>query len=299
MKRVSFSIIIPLYNKEATIRSTLESLTHLDYDDYEVVVIDDGSTDESAKIVQSFIDTHVKLFLKPNGGVSSARNYGVQKATNTWIIFLDADDFLLSTALTEFKNLIIKYPHDSVFAGNYYTSKADKLTLHAVGCFVSEYPQKDTWHENIYLRPGAFCCSKTAFVVSGGYDERMSYNEDFEYAIRLCSRYRIVYTGEPIMRYIVEESTASLKVHKLEKDFCYYFAEYNMSDKYVKEMCYRRIIKEIGRRKQAGDNDGAKILLSICAEKFGSYYRYTSFLFTISVFFKYRIGLIRNILKRK
>lgn len=76
---VLFSIVIPLYNKEKYIRKTLESTLSQTYTIFEVIVIDDGSTDDSATIVKSIYDMRIKYFHKENGGVSSARNYGIKK----------------------------------------------------------------------------------------------------------------------------------------------------------------------------------------------------------------------------
>ena len=97
MKTVS--VIIPLYNKEKAIKQTLESV--LNQGDFvsEIIVVDDGSTDSSASIVRAFDNPKVKYFYKTNGGVSSARNYGLKKANSVWIFFMDADDLLLNGAM--------------------------------------------------------------------------------------------------------------------------------------------------------------------------------------------------------
>ena len=90
--RILFSIIIPLYNKEKTVKRTLQSILTQSYRDFEVVVVDDGSKDKSYEVVKSIADNRVKLFSKTNGGVSSARNFGLQKAQGKWTMFFDADD---------------------------------------------------------------------------------------------------------------------------------------------------------------------------------------------------------------
>ena len=96
---IEFSVIIPLYNKETTILKTLDSVLAQTYPHFEVVVVDDGSTDRSAELVTSLADSRIRYFKKENGGPSSARNLGVEKAEKEWLLFLDADDLLLGNAL--------------------------------------------------------------------------------------------------------------------------------------------------------------------------------------------------------
>ena len=96
------SVIIPLYNKEPIIERSLQSVLSQDYDDFEVVVVNDGSTDRSADIVRSINDPRIRLIEQENGGPSKARNTGTKNARGEWILFLDADDELLPGALNYF-----------------------------------------------------------------------------------------------------------------------------------------------------------------------------------------------------
>ena len=90
------SVIIPLYNKEQIIEKCIQSVLTQDYNDFEVVVVNDGSTDRSAEIVKRIDDSRVRLIEQENGGPSKARNTGVKNAKGEWIVFLDADDEFLS-----------------------------------------------------------------------------------------------------------------------------------------------------------------------------------------------------------
>ena len=123
------SVIIPLYNKENAIKQTLESV--LNQGDFvsEIIVVDDGSTDSSASIVMEFDDSKIKYFYKANGGVSSARNYGLKKANSSWIFFMDADDLLLSGAIESLVNFSEKYPEATVCAANHYNVKGGEKNL--------------------------------------------------------------------------------------------------------------------------------------------------------------------------
>ena len=100
------SVVIPLYNKEPIIEKSIRSVLSQDYDDFEVVVVNDGSTDRSAEIVKNIDDSRVCLIEQENGGPSKARNTGVRNAKGEWIVFLDADDEFLPGALNYFSALI-------------------------------------------------------------------------------------------------------------------------------------------------------------------------------------------------
>ncbi len=91
-----FSIIIPAYNSEETIQRAVYSIVHQNFHNYELIVVDDGSTDQTFAICTKMSTEfpEIKLFSKPNGGVSSARNYGLDKSSGEYIIFLDADDVM-------------------------------------------------------------------------------------------------------------------------------------------------------------------------------------------------------------
>lgn len=87
-----FSIIIPLYNKADYIAETLKSVLNQTYCDYEVIVVNDSSTDNSLEVASSFQDERIHIYTKENEGVSAARNYGIMHAKYDYIAFLDADD---------------------------------------------------------------------------------------------------------------------------------------------------------------------------------------------------------------
>lgn len=91
---ISLSVVVPVYNAEQTLNACLQSILQTERADMEVLLIDDGSTDGSAAICDEFAekDSRVRCFHKPNGGVSSARNLGIENAQGTWIAFVDADD---------------------------------------------------------------------------------------------------------------------------------------------------------------------------------------------------------------
>ena len=120
--KTSFSIVIPLYNKEKYICKSIDSVLEQNYDEFEIVVVDDGSKDKSYQLVASRYESNrrVRLIQQKNAGPAAARNTGVNYSRMEWILFLDADDILLPNALHQFAKLIMKNPSISYFICNYY-----------------------------------------------------------------------------------------------------------------------------------------------------------------------------------
>ena len=125
---MKISIIVPVYNVEAYLKECIDSLLNQEYDDYEIIIIDDGSTDQSNSICKKYVNnnSNIKLFVKENSGLSDARNYGIERAKGDYIIFVDSDDYIEKNILSEIAKklkgnseilitrLIEKYENDNI-----------------------------------------------------------------------------------------------------------------------------------------------------------------------------------------
>lgn len=102
------SIIIPVYNAEGKLHRCLDSILTQSYQNYECIIVDDGSTDDSAAIIDEYVNenSRFKVFHKKNGGVSSARNYGLNIAKGEWIVFVDSDDYLLPDHISSMMDVV-------------------------------------------------------------------------------------------------------------------------------------------------------------------------------------------------
>lgn len=114
-----FSVIIPLYNKAITIERAIASVLAQTERAFELIVVDDGSTDRGAEIVRSIPDPRIRLIQQANGGVSKARNTGIESAQYDYVTFLDADDEYLPDCLETYRELIVKYPFAGCWAAGY------------------------------------------------------------------------------------------------------------------------------------------------------------------------------------
>ena len=119
MNKPQFSVVIPLYNKEQHIIRTLNSIAKQSYAANEIIVVDDGSTDNGPQLVSECNIENVTLVQQKNGGVSSARNTGISLAKHEFIAFIDADDQWLPLYLEEIANLVAKFPQAGVYATHY------------------------------------------------------------------------------------------------------------------------------------------------------------------------------------
>ena len=124
-----FSIIVPVYNVEEYIDDCLKSIKNQSFKDYEVIVVNDGTKDNSIKLIkENFTDDRIKIFNKKNGGAASAKNYGIKKAKGEFIFFVDADDFI-EECLLEMYNKALKEKSDLVIC-DYYKYFEDKTKDH-------------------------------------------------------------------------------------------------------------------------------------------------------------------------
>ncbi|HHP6435664.1 TPA: glycosyltransferase family 2 protein [Acinetobacter baumannii] len=139
------SIIIPAYNASKTICKTLESLSKQNRSDFEVLIIDDGSTDDTYEICRDYINQkeNFKLIKQKNKGVSSARNLGLRSASGDYIVFIDADNFLSNTAINEIYNHLYKNDSDIIFFDYYVKIENEEKYIKSLNSLQKDAILKD------------------------------------------------------------------------------------------------------------------------------------------------------------
>lgn len=252
------SIIIPLYNKEKCIKKTIKSVLNQTYRDFQILIVDDGSTDKSKEIVNSIHDERICYVYKENGGVSSARNLGVRMVKSDWLLFLDADDFLLPNALDSAVGTINSYPNAEIIVGGFLVNEnGSKKTFSNTLDGILKNPIRDMFYRKIYSRPGNTFIKNTVYTKMVLFDERFSYNEDWIFGLNLLYKYKVAATTEIFMCYDKTNSTLSAKIPNLADDMIYFIDEFKYPNIYIEAMIYDQYIGAIKMRKGLCDQFSA------------------------------------------
>lgn len=198
----SVSVIIPAYNAEKFIAETLTSVLAQTLPDVEVIVVDDGSRDGTADVVQRF--PSVRYVRKPNGGVSAARNMGVSLAQSAYIAFLDADDIWHPDKLRQQLQALSSHP-DSVLSCTRITNRETDRAA-----FDTRTPPQDAPHRlypdlsvsflEPYLATSTVMVRKSAFDATGGFDTSLRIAEDVDFYLRVLAKApHVVYMSETLV----------------------------------------------------------------------------------------------------
>ena len=231
------SVIVPVYNVEKYLPRCIESILAQTFTDFELLLIDDGSIDNSGKICDEFAmkDSRIKVFHKKNGGVSSARNVGLDNAKGDWITFSDSDDELFNNALKTYADIIQKYPNvDIICCGHSIYNRSgstknricDKLLL-------IEDKEQILLECEIGSSYGFLWnkCFRTTIVKMCRFDENLSWCEDhiFTYEVVRFSRC-VCFSPSIVYKYYYNDTESKGKGHGLSNKLL----DYNMILKVAK-----------------------------------------------------------------
>jgi glycosyltransferase involved in cell wall biosynthesis len=172
-----FAVVVPTFNRAATLARAVESVLAQSCDDFELVVVDDGSTDGTRNVLEQFGD-RVRVVTQQNAGVSAARNTGVSATASPWLVFLDSDDELVPEALSRY--LEVADEAQLVVAGTLRVSPDGSKREAVVPDSALILRKRFT-----PLLAGAFAIRRDVFNRVGGYDDALAYAENTELAWRL------------------------------------------------------------------------------------------------------------------
>lgn len=196
------SVVIPLYNKGKSITNTITKVLEQTYHDFEIIVVDDGSTDNGPEEVLKLPDKRIRLIHQENAGVSAARNHGIKEAKYNLIAFLDADDEWMPEYLQTQYMLSLKYPDCSVFACNYQfmdsTGKVTNTRINKVRFSEIDGIMENYFEVASYSHPplwtSAVVVRKMAIESIGGFPVGVKSGEDLLTWARLASNFQIAYS---------------------------------------------------------------------------------------------------------
>lgn len=200
-----FSIVIPLYNKETFVAKTLQSVLNQTFSDFEVIIVNDGSTDNSEAAVLQFDDPRIRYYLRENKGVSAARNLGITLSNANYIAFLDADDFWYPDFLQTMHRNIGRFSEHKVFttAIEIETKRnvipAEYSIQRTAYCEVVNFFKASTKETVIWTSAAVF--QKSVFEKSGVFDPKFRSGEDIDLWIRIGLDFPIVFNWKILARY--------------------------------------------------------------------------------------------------
>lgn len=216
------SIIVPLYNSSAYIGRCIDSVIKQTYTNWELIIVNDGSTDNSEEIVRQYVtDTRIKLYSRSNSGVSSSRNFGVAKAQGTYVFFLDSDDWLCDDACEKLVSVMTKANADCTICGfsqthgNIWAPKFNRI-------YVSRddlKPDFDYWLNTELLSSSVNKLYKR-HLIKTAFPEHMSFGEDLFFSLSYLSQCNTVaFITDPLYNHEVfnlNSITHSFKTNRFE-----------------------------------------------------------------------------------
>lgn len=184
---VFFSIIIPTFNRGYLIKNTINSLLKQDYTNYEIVVVDDGSTDNTKEIVDSLKNDKINYFFKKNGERGAARNYGLYKSRGNYINFFDSDDEAMPNHLSTANNLIMKTGLNIIHLGHNIKKINKQILNNPIGDLSIKM-----MYGNIMLPISTFVSRKLALKIKFSENRDLSGSEDYLFWLKIIAYQKIL-----------------------------------------------------------------------------------------------------------
>lgn len=194
------SIIIPNYNYELYLREAIDSALNQTYEHVEVIVVDNGSTDSSKNIIQSYGNRITSLFFQRNTGPSSARNSGVEIASGKYLIFLDSDDVLVSDAVMNFLHEFEGHPDCGIVFG-----KAELVGIEGATAWIYKNMPRYLFYEqfvfkNYILIPAAAMVKRNTLNEAGMFNPHILQCEDYELWLRISKKFTLLYVDKVVAK---------------------------------------------------------------------------------------------------
>lgn len=215
------SVVIPTYNRADLIGETIRSLQKQEYDNYEIIIVDDGSTDNTDEVVNSLLDERTRFLKKENAERAAARNYGARAAKGDYVNFFDSDDIALPNHLAEAAKVIVQRKNPEWFHLGYCWATPERQVFRTIDNFTGEslnaaLPKGNPLSCNsVFLRKDIIL----GFPFNEARD--LSASEDYELWLRLGARFPLYYSNTVTSLIIDHEarSVRKINVEKLLKRF--------------------------------------------------------------------------------
>ncbi len=231
-----FSVVIPLYNKQNYVQNTVQSVLDQTYENFELIIVNDGSTDNSLEVVKKIKSDKIKIVEQKNQGVSVARNTGISNASGKYIALLDADDYWYPHHLIELKKVIQLHPHAGIFCmgyeilidgnklekANYNLKEPNKIQL------IDDYFNASIINPVIWTSASAF--SKEKFKEIGRFDKKLRTAQDLDFFVRAALKFKVSFNPQITMRYH-QTSENNLAQSFYNEDRAYFINKFSVEEK--------------------------------------------------------------------
>ena len=198
-----FSVIVPLYNKREEIFRSIESVLNQTYKNFEIIIVNDGSTDGGEMVVEAINDKRIKLIHQKNSGQGLARNTGISHASGDFIAFLDADDSWTRDHLRVIEELILKFPASGAYCTSFaYKKEGINRTYPVIFKNIPDHPWEGLILNYIYvlvnetspILTNSVCVQKSLLIQLGGFDVQLPLAQDVDLWIRIFLKSSIAYS---------------------------------------------------------------------------------------------------------
>ena len=261
-RQVKYSVVIPLHNKEEYIKNTLQSVLKQSLTNFEIVVVDDGSTDSSVQKVFEIDDSRIKVIQKTNGGVSSARNRGIKDASGDYICFLDADDTWKPDFLETVDSLFEKFPAAriacpsyEVFYGKRTVVPRWKSVSRNEDCLLEDFFEMAT--APFWIMCSSCICIEKNYLLSRNcfFNEKENVYEDLEFWLKIGCTCPIAHSNRICATYNRITSSNARTAHSQREiynasymntlDYFYKHVQTSKQREWIRELKDRRVFVHI------------------------------------------------------
>jgi len=227
-----FSVVIPLFNKEKSVSDTIRSVLVQTDPEFEVIIVNDGSTDSSREKAALFSDSRIQIIDQQNCGVSAARNAGIKAASNPYIAFMDGDDIWEPDYLQTQIELIRDFPHAGMWGCGMGILRNDQkfgsshgLTRGYRGLIKNYFTMEK---RGMLFRPSGTVIHKSVFNEVGLFDERVDFGEDIDMNLRVLLKYDPAFYNRNVSFYRVDaENNVKNKIKPIDRCFFYYMDKFS------------------------------------------------------------------------
>ncbi len=273
-----FSVIIPTYNREKILSRAIDSILTQTFDDFELIIVDDGSTDQTKELVRRYKDERVKYIYKENGGQNSALNRGLKEARGCYVAFCDSDDAWLPLKL---EKTYEKYMEDEEVGVVYCwtgVNRSGQIEL-ARNDYLEGNIYKEVLTQGYLTSPTFLSCKKSCFDIIGEFDLKVINCQDDDFCFNLCRYFKVALIKEILGVYYSDVDDRKSSMKKTAADSYLFLWEKHknevlrvcgkqvMADRYFKASMKYLMIKDLKKAKEiyrlAIKNNHVKLLNKI------------------------------------